>query len=203
MARDAGIAMPPTVLFPAKKGPGYFGIKRFDRSGNRRLHMHTASGLLNIDHTLPGMGYSGLLRATRSLTRRQSEVEQVFARMAFNAFAHNRDDHTKNHSFLMGADGGWSTSPAYDVTFSSGPAGEHALDIAGEGRNPGVDHVHAVANEVGVGKKEAAAIIDRVKMAVDRWPVFAMGSGVSNPMTSSIDRVLNGARTRKGKPRPP
>jgi serine/threonine-protein kinase HipA len=203
MAREAGVAMPPTALFPAKKGPGYFGIKRFDRSGNRRLHMHTASGLLNIDHTLPSLGYDGLLRAARSLTRRQSEVEQVFARMVFNVFAHNRDDHTKNHSFLIAEDGGWYASPAYDVTFSSGPDGEHALDIAGEGRNPGVGHIHAVANEVGVGKKEAAAIIDRVKMAVDRWPVLATGSGVSDKMASAIDRVLNGARKRKREPRLP
>jgi serine/threonine-protein kinase HipA len=122
--------------------------------------------------------------------------------MVFNVFAHNRDDHTKNHSFLMEEDGGWSVSPAYDVTFASGPGGEHALDVAGEGRSPGVEPIHAVANEVGVGKKAAAAIIDRVKMAVDRWPALARGSGVSKQMTSSIDRVLNGARARKRKPRP-
>jgi serine/threonine-protein kinase HipA len=102
----------------------------------------------------------------------------------------------------MEADGSWSVSPAYDVTFASGPGGEHALDVAGEGRSPGAEHIHAVANEVGVSRKVAVTIIDRVKMAVDRWPALARGSGVSKPMTSSIDKVLNGARARKAKPRP-
>lgn len=196
MAREAGVTMPPTALFPAKRGAGYFGIKRFDRRGNRRVHILTASGLLDIDHTLPSLGYGGLLKATRSLTRRQSEVEQVFTRMVLNVFARNRDDHTKNHSFLMEADGGWFVSPAYDVTFSSGPGGEHALDVAGEGRDPGAEHIHAVADEVGVSRKVAVAVIDRVRMVVDRWPGFARDSGVSKRMASSIDRVLNGVRTR-------
>ncbi len=197
MAREAGIAMPPTRLFPAAKGPGYFGIKRFDRVGNRRVHMHTISGLLNIDHTLPSLGYDGLLKATRSLTRRQSEVEQMFTRMVFNVVAHNRDDHTKNHSFLMADDGTWSASPAYDVTLSSGPGGEHALDVAREGRNPGTAHILSVAKEVGVRQETALACIDRVRFAVNRWPEFASFSGVSDEMIDDIDRRLNGSRKRK------
>nr|WP_294518886.1 type II toxin-antitoxin system HipA family toxin [uncultured Rhodopila sp.] len=199
MAREAGIDMPPTRLFPAKKGPGYFGIKRFDRIGNRRVHMQTISGLLNLDHTLPSLGYSGLLKAARMLTRRQAEVDRLFARMVFNVLAHNRDDHTKNHSFLMAGGGQWSASPAYDVTFASGPGGEHALDVGGEGRSPGPDHIRAVARDAGVTDRKAAAVIARVKAAIDRWPAFASGYGVSKKMAAAIDRTLNGVRS--GPPR--
>jgi serine/threonine-protein kinase HipA len=201
MAREAGVDMLPTRLFPAKKGPGYFGIKRFDRVGNRRLHMQTVSGLLNLDHTLPSLAYSGLLKATRMLTRRQAEVDQMFARMVFNVLAHNRDDHSKNHSFLMAEDGRWYASPAYDVTFASGPGGEHALAVGGEGRNPGADHIRAVAKDAGVTERTAAAVIERVKASVERWPAFASGNGVSKTMAAAIDLTLNGVRPRRPKPR--
>jgi serine/threonine-protein kinase HipA len=41
----------------------------------------------------------------------------------FNVLAHNRDDHSKNFSYLMDKDGQWKLSPAYDLTFSSGSRG--------------------------------------------------------------------------------
>ena len=201
MACDAGVNMPQTELFPASRGPGYFGVRRFDRNGNQRLHMHTISGLLNLDHTLPSLGYAGMIKAARQLTRRQADVDQAFLRMVFNVFAHNRDDHTKNHSFLMEDDGQWALSPAYDVTFSSGPGGEHALDVHGEGRNPGVDHIRAVAKDVGVAEKAAATITERVRTSVDRWPEFASGAGVSKKMSFLIDGRLNGVRQRRPGPK--
>ncbi|MDA0966541.1 MAG: HipA domain-containing protein [Rickettsiales bacterium] len=39
MAKAAGVVMPETHLFPAKKGKGYFGVERFDRVGNQCIHM--------------------------------------------------------------------------------------------------------------------------------------------------------------------
>lgn len=201
MARAAGVDMPPTKLFPAKKGPGYFGIKRFDRVHNQRVHMHTISGLLNASHIHASIDYSTLLKATRSLVRQQAAVEQMFTRMAFNVFACNRDDHTKNHSFMMAVDGDWMPSPAYDVTFSMGAGGKHALGIAGEGRRPGVEHVLAVADDVGVDRATAKDIIDRVRHAVSRWPEFADFSGVSDRMIAAIDQPLNGTRKLAKKPK--
>ena len=197
MGRAAGIVMPETTLFPATKGPGFFGIRRFDRAGNRRHHMHTLSGLLNIDHALPNIGYAGMLKATRALTRRQAEVDQMFARMVFNVLAWNRDDHTKNHSYIMAQDGEWSASPAYDITFSSGPGGEHALDVDREAMSPGVDNILSVAMDVGVDKRVALSCVERVKSAVDRWPEFAKSCGVSNKMQKTIDQRINGVRNKK------
>ena len=138
------------------------------------------------------MGYRTLLKATWSLVRQQSAVEQMFARMAFNVFACNRDDHTKNHSFMMREDGVWLLSPAYDVTFSMGHGGEHALDIAGEGRRPSLEHILSVADDVSVDRAKAREIVDRVRDAVARWPEFADFGGVSNKMTVAVNRQLNG-----------
>ena len=196
MASAAGVDMTETFLFPSHKGPGYFGTERFDRADNIRIHAHTLGGLLYADHRLPTVGYQTLLKTTRALTRSQVEVERVFRRMVFNVFAHNRDDHTKNHSFLMSKDGSWRASPAYDITFSSGPGGEHAMDIGGEGRAPTEDNIAVVAKEVGVSAVFAKQCIEEVRDAVHQWPGFAADSGVSTAQTKLIDKRLNGIRKR-------
>ncbi len=202
MAARAGVTMPETDLIRTRSG-GYFAVRRFDRDAVGRVHVHSASGLSGADHKVPGaMDYELLLRITRLLTRDAKAVAQVFRRMAFNVFAHNRDDHAKNHAFLMDADGTWTPAPAYDLTFSTGPAGEHNLTLAGEGRNPGQNEIMRVAADAAIPKAEAKAIVDEVREAVARWPECAAVAGLSERRTSEIDAVLNVAR-RKVRPDPP
>src|SRR5690606_37102339 len=57
MAKRAGIDIPETYLFPSKTGRGYFAVKRFDRPLNKRLHMHSVSGLLHSDFRVPALDY--------------------------------------------------------------------------------------------------------------------------------------------------
>jgi len=131
MAKQSGILMPEVHLFSAHEGPGYFAAKRFDRNGANRLHMHTASGLLHADFRFPSLDYQDLLNLTSMLTRDVREVEKMYRLAVFNVLAHNRDDHAKNFSFLMDAHGKWTLSPAYDLTFSSGPGGEQSTMVMG------------------------------------------------------------------------
>ncbi len=56
----------------------------------------------------------------------------AFKRAVFNVLFNNRDDHTKNFSFLMEKNGQWKLAPAYDVTFCEGPGGYHQMDIMEE-----------------------------------------------------------------------
>lgn len=86
--------------------------------------------------------------------------------MVFNARMMNRDDHLKSHAFLMDQFGVWKLAPAYDVSFSLGPGGEHTLLIAGEGRQPGKRHFLAVAKQVGIKDKRANEIVGKVDDAV-------------------------------------
>lgn len=191
MAREAGVAMPKTTLFPSQRGPGYFGMQRFDRGADgARLHMISLAGLLHADHRAPSLGYDGFLKATNMLTRRHQDVVQAYVRMVFNVLAHNRDDHTKNHAFLMGGDGEWRLSPAFDVVFSQGPGGEHSMDVAGEGRAPGLSHLLRVADDAGIRKKEAQEAIDRVRDAVRQWPEFAEEYGISAAMRSAVQAAM-------------
>lgn len=190
MARAAGLTMMPTHLFPAKKGAGYFGVERFDRSGDKRLHMHTVSGLIHADHRLPSLDYEQIMRATLALTRNVQELEKILRLAAFNVFSHNRDDHAKNFSFLMDDKGSWNVSPAYDLTFSGGPGGEHSTTVMGEGKRPGKEHLLMLAKKVGIAKPLANSIIDEVKEAVQQWPIHAEEAGLTKASKKIIADVI-------------
>ncbi len=179
MAKKAGISMPDVHLFSAKKGAGYFAVKRFDRNGKQRFHMHTACGLLHSDFRVPSLDYEDLIALTGALTRDAREIEKLYQLAVFNVLAHNRDDHSKNFSFLMDAKGEWKLSPAYDLTFSSGPRGEQSTMVMGEGRNPSVDHLVRLGNEAKLSKARIVEIIDQTQTALTSWEDLASEYGVS------------------------
>lgn len=158
-AKDCGINMTETKLLPSEICSGYFGIKRFDRKNGKKVHMVSASGLLETSHRLPNLDYNLLMKLTLELTRNYEDIEQLFRLMCFNVFAHNRDDHSKNFSFLYDDNKKeWHLSPAYDLTYSSSFNGEHATTINGEGKNPNLDDILAVAKNIGLNEKSAKNI---------------------------------------------
>ena len=169
MAAEAGLDMPEAHLFSAQKGAGYFAVKRFDRQGTKRLHMHTACRLLHSDFRMPSLDYEDLLALTMTLTKDIREVEKMFRLAVFNVLAHNRDDHAKNFSFLMDATGEWKTSPAYDLTFSSGPNGEQSTTVLGEGGSPDAGHLTKLGLDAKIPQECIDRIIARTKSALSEW----------------------------------
>jgi len=186
MATAAGLSLSEHRLIKAKKGPGHFATHRFDRLANgKRLHMVSFAGAIEAHSDSPS-SYDLLLRATRAITRRVDDVAAVFQRMVFNVLAHNRDDHTRQHAYLMDRNGAWRLAPAYDLTYAAGPSGEHYLDVEGEGRRPTRAHVLKLGGRHGLNDKNILGIIDRVRAAVCDWPKFATLAGVSAASTKSI-----------------
>lgn len=191
MAKAAGLHLPDARLFKSKKTRGYFGVKRFDHVDGHRLHMHTVSGLLHIDHRLPSFDYESLLKATMWLTKNIQECEKQFRQAVFNALTHNRDDHVKNFSFLMDEHGNWHVSPAYDLTFSMGPAGEHCTTIMSEGKNPNKTLFLKLAEISNIEKHRALTIIDQVKDAALNWKKFAEEATVTKKSSALIQGKLD------------
>ncbi|MGP4691966.1 type II toxin-antitoxin system HipA family toxin [Agrobacterium cavarae] len=194
MAVAAGLTMADTRLLETRKGRRLFATQRFDRTSAGRLHMHTASGLLNASHREASVDYQQLHKLTHLVTRDAAEVLKMFRNMVFNVYAKNRDDHVKNHAFLMDGKGRWSLAPAYDLTFSSGPGGEHSAAVAGEGRAPGMTHLLAVSRGASISDHDARQVIEQVRDAVDRWPQFAEEVRLSRSRTAELDKFLNGDR---------
>ena len=85
--------------------------------------------------------------------------------MCFNVFAHNRDDHSNNFSFLCD-NGNWRLAPAYDLTYSNSIGGEHATTVAGEGRKPDITDILKVAKKAGMKESHARQIAERVQETV-------------------------------------
>ena len=159
IARKAGLIMPETRLFEDK----YFGVKRFDRQGNKRVHMHTAAGLLNADFRIPSLDYKTLVEATLFLTHDTQEAEKMFRLMVFNVIGNNKDDHAKNFSFIY-EDGRWQVSPAYDLVPSEGFNGQHTTTVLGQGLPTEKDMLE-LAKQTGIDLKHAEQIIEEVKEA--------------------------------------
>ena len=102
------------------------------------------------------------------LTRDNTEdFENMFRRMCFNVFAHNRDDHSKNFTYLYDEEkDSWRLSPAYDLTYSSTYYGEHTTTVDGNGRNPGRKEILTVGITSGMKKEVCVDIMDQIERCV-------------------------------------
>ena len=160
-ARECGIEMTETRLFPSARCSGYFGTKRYDRrklsDGTvERVHMLSVAAILETSHRIPNLDYEILMKLTLELTKSYEEIEKMFRLMCFNVFAHNRDDHSQNFTFLYKEEEDrWTLSPAYDLTYSNSLGGEHATTVHGNGRNPGIEDILEVAKTIGIDRKKA------------------------------------------------
>ena len=162
-AKAAKIEMPNTKLLQGK----YFAVERFDRIGDTRVHIQSVAGLTHSDFRYPTLDYDDLLGLTLHLTKNVEEQIKMFRLAVFNLFAHNRDDHAKNFSFLLDENNNWKLAPAYDLTFSQGPGGEHSTTYLGEGKNPTQEHLIKLANKHNI--KNANNVILEVKIAIDAF----------------------------------
>lgn len=162
LAKRAGINVPEFRLMEGK----YFATRRFDIDEHgERLHVASASGLLNEPLSPPKMDYHSLLQLTGYLTQSPDAVEQQFRRMVFNHYVRNFDDHARNFSFIC-RDGCWELAPAYDLT-NDQTLGEHATTINFKGLPTDEDMI-----TVGINTKmsytRCQQIIDEVKTVITK-----------------------------------
>lgn len=188
MAKDAGIKMSSCKLLKGNSGKNYFGTKRFDRIGNNRLHLHSASGLMHDNFRASTMDYGHLMDCAFRLEKHVDAYSKILRLAAFNVFTHNKDDHSKNFSFLMDEKGEWRFAPAYDLTFSYSAYGHHSTMVAGESKSPGEKHLMELANHFGV--KDAKKIIEEVREVVNNWKMYAKDAGLSSASANRIAKAL-------------
>ena len=162
LAGQCGLDMPRTACFDLGHDLAAFAIERFDRQDGMRVPVHTLAGALHVDFRMPSVSYQTLLRNTRAMTHSEREVEKAYERCVFNVIFNNRDDHAKNFSYRMDARFSWKLAPCYDLTFSTGPGGEHQMDVEGEGRYPARDHLLRLAGSNSLDAERAENAIARM-----------------------------------------
>ncbi len=183
MAIDAGIDMPQTKLLDGKTN-SYFAIKRFDRVGDKRVHIHSVAGMVHSDFRLPSLDYDDLLALTLHLTKDKGEQLKMFKLAVFNLFTHNRDDHAKNFSFLLDEHHSWKLAPAYDLTFSFGPGGEHSTTYLGEGKNPSIEHLYKLAVKHDI--KNYKVIIEDIRDVISKFKRYAKTISLDTKITNEL-----------------
>ena len=128
--------MTETELVPSEYCEGYFKTERFDRAQGKKIFTTTFSELLDADFRAPTCDYGTYFKLVNVLTRENlMDKEQLYRVMCFNALTHNRDDHTKNFSFVYTEETGWRLAPAYDLTCSDTYWGEHTTSINEKGKD--------------------------------------------------------------------
>ena len=187
MAIHAGIKMMPCWLIDVE-GEKHFVTKRFDRDGEKKLHLQTLAALYPEADS-----YERLLWVCRKMRLPECDSQEVFRRMVFNILANNTDDHNKNFSFLMDEKGRWSLSPAYDMTyiFNTGgfqPETRHCLMIRGKLTDITLDDVMRLASENGIRKAEN--IILEVADAIRDFRPLALKHGTKERWISAIEYTL-------------
>lgn len=132
---------------------------------------------------------------TRFMTKSEAEVQKAFARCVFNVCMHNRDDHTKNFSYLMNSRGEWMLSPAYDLTFNTGLNGHHQMDIEGESLYPTREHLLALAKNAGLSLRFCTQTIDDIVAMTyqtgDILKQYPIRSSTKEIITASIQDNIN------------
>ena len=188
LARACGIEMTKCTLIE-ENGRAHFMTKRFDREDGKKIHMQTLCGMAHYDFRLRrAYSYEQAFNVMRALRLPYSAAKEMFRRMVFNVVVRNQDDHTKNISFLMGEDGIWRLSPAYDMGYAYNPQGgwtsTHQMSINGKFDDITRKDllVFATLNNI----KEAESIINEVCEMASRWTEMAKDCDVPPTMVEAI-----------------
>lgn len=197
LAKDCGLEVPDSTWFDLSPRLSAFGVARFDREQGMRIPVHSLAGLLHVDFRLPGAtDYTAFLRATRFLTRDEREVEKAYARAVFNVLFHNRDDHPKNFAWRLGRDRRWRLAPAFDLTFSDGPMGQHHMDVCGEGAQVGRLHLLRLAAEGGVSQSAAESIMEQMLEQAQDFSRRAANFPIRKETVQQMDNVISACLKR-------
>jgi serine/threonine-protein kinase HipA len=188
MAQAAGIEINEFRLFKSKKGRYFFGSKRFDRIYNEKLHLHSVAGLLHDNFRMSTLDYGHIMDCAFTLEKDFNVFIKVLRLATFNVLAHNRDDHSKNFSFLMDKNGHWKLAPAYDLTFSNSSYGFHSTTVAGESKNPTLEHLTVLAKHFGI--KNPNPIFEEVKEVISQFGILGTNNGISTDSMKLITGSL-------------
>lgn len=188
LAKACGIEMSECSLIE-ENGRAHFLTKRFDRRDGKKVHMQTLCGIAHFDYRLHrAYSYEQAFNVMRALRLPYSAAKEMFRRIVFNVVVRNQDDHTKNISFLMGQDGVWQLSPAYDMGYAYNPNGgwtaTHQMSVNGKFDDITRHDLLAFALQNNI--KDAAVIIDEVCDKASLWPELAKECGVPIEMIAPI-----------------
>ena len=194
MATACGITMMPCRLLPEGKRR-HFITRRYDRSGNGKIHVQTLNGLAHVDYKMPGSySYAELFGVARQLGLPAPAAEQLFRRMVFNIVARNHDDHAKNFSFMLKGRR-WELAPAYDLAYSFKPGNKwinsHWMSMNGKRDDFSRKDFHAMEKlSPAFTRARIDRILDEIIAGVSQWRKLATEHEVPAALVATVESNL-------------
>ena len=180
LARKAGIEVADTKVLKAI-GPYHTLIsRRFDRTADgRRIHFASAMTLLGLqdgNNAADGHGYLDLVDfIVQHCTAVESNLRELYRRVAFYICVGNSDDHFRNHGFLL-TPKGWTLSPAYDINPTLNTS--QSLLISSVSNQAAFSQLRAAAEDYLLTRETADAILAEVQAALVDWFTLATQIGI-------------------------
>lgn len=169
LAESAKIDVPPARIIKLNNDFHTFCVQRFDRKNGARRFYASAMTLLRKTES-EGTSYLELAQFIRSqgdAGHADADLAQLFRRVVFNVAVGNRDDHLRNHGFVLGQ-AGWRLAPAFDVNPNIDKA-EHVLNIDDADNRPDLETVLSTAAFYGLTARQARGVLDEVVTVVEGW----------------------------------
>ncbi len=165
LAKKVNINVNEHKLYKSAKTSGFFGAKRFDRKNGKKIHTISVAALLETTHRIPNLDYYHIFQIIEQISVDKNDTLEMFRRMVFNVFIENKDDHSKNHSFIYDEEkGGYVLSKAYDITITKNKL-EHEITVNGNG-NPTINDFYIMADKINLSKYKAKTIINEIRKVV-------------------------------------
>jgi serine/threonine-protein kinase HipA len=179
LAQKAGVDVPAAKAVRLNNVFHTFCVQRFDRANGARRFYASAMTMLRKEQS-EGTSYLELAQFLRSKgdgAHVAADLEQLFRRVAFNVAIGNRDDHLRNHGFILGT-AGWRLAPAFDVNPNVDKA-EHVLNIDDVDNRPSLQNVLTTAAFYGLTQEQGKQIVEEVASVVDGWERLALQAGIA------------------------
>jgi len=215
LARRCGLSVPEVRTLMIGHRPVML-IRRFDRYWAPPGDLPDASTALHDTRPGPGLtegrlpyvsgltlvacsefesrnkGYHNLAQAVRQYVHPshiKADCEELFARLVFNIFVSNDDDHLRNHAFVRDPRlGGWRLSPLYDVVPRPGVAHERFLhlEVGEQGKLATLDNALSRFAAFTPSRTRAVEIVRRVWGEVRAWQTTFEAHGADSQLIQQI-----------------
>lgn len=196
LARRCGIETSETAVMKLTDNH-IFLSRRFDRTSEGiRIHFASAMTLLGLrdgDNASTGYGYLDIVDFIVSHgTKVESNLEELFRRVAFNIIIGNTDDHFRNHGFVL-TQSGWELAPAYDMNPTVSEY--QSLLINNNSAASDLSLLKESAEQYFISKSNANRIIEEVMTGMQDWERFAIKLGLPSRDIALFSNRINSKLT--------
>lgn len=209
LCKKAGITVAETRVVPLI-GENAIAVRRFDRTGVRRVHCISAGTALRAIVTVAeeaDLSYPNLAQLLRRSGKTKDganrrEMAELFRRMVFNILIDNTDDHEKNHALMVTSDpaknsasirSSWlELAPAYDVLPTNSGQGHQEFGVGEDGRDSTLANAMSRHASFGLTRLEAATEVSKVILVVDGWMKHFKAHSVSDEDIQELAQRIDG-----------